>query len=590
MPGTRTTQPNQALGPTNANDARKSDSEPAPGLTCNTNRTSLVLERQMSELNDSFEEYRCDNNQRHQDTTETLAAILAAISRLESAPVEADRTPTPTPLMPSVSSSRVPLSNPAPTPELVEIVSRVVAEHRNCICNKKSSPENNSYKEHAHNTLYRLINISAARDIKPYFEDAYGNPDTLPAQFIDPNTGYCQPFPYWKGSLIKQVAWIPTFIQCFRTILPLEQPELAKQLSSLSDEAIVILLHKGPFKTCATAWRDAKRSDAEIKQMRLAARRYQRSDRKASARAVYIKAIASLQTPDFEYLYHLGYVPQDESDDDGVLVTKHPDNRAQWETNLVEAIDTAGHQKFQARPSYSRRRVEIVKRPIPHLERGTGATKVTVRIAICGISKSWIKAFPKEFKKYSPYVNSSANVKPDISAFLEQYPAHCANDDLAENTKDQQVVQETGVGNDRADSPKLYAGFDYDGDEESGAILDLLSQGYESGQVGGADELLGVGEEESTGASSKDIPIDPALLALEADTSDNLSGKDFRPTALLGSVKGKKRTAATSTGKPAVTPNGTLPPKRRGRPPGSKNKRKAVQVDVVNDGDDKGDE
>ncbi|QRV85924.1 hypothetical protein RhiJN_13942 [Ceratobasidium sp. AG-Ba] len=181
-----------------------------------------------------------------------------------------------------------------------------------------------------------------------------------------------------------------------------------------------------------------------------------------------------------------------------------------------------------------------------------------------------------------------------------------------------------------ASSPKLYVGLDYDGDEESGAVLDLLDQGNKFGGVGGMGELSDVNPEESTWASDKDIAIDPALLALGAHVLDNLPGSsdpplqsgelhpahssvpgqdavppcfgsEMPPPPILQphlgapaknikpaqdkSAKGKKQVSTT-----VAVSNGAQAPKRRGRPPGSKNKKKAAKVDTVNTGDDEGDE
>jgi hypothetical protein len=36
-----------------------------------------------------------------------------------------------------------------------------------------------------------MLGIMAESEIRPYFEDTYGEADTLPAQFIDPDTKYC---------------------------------------------------------------------------------------------------------------------------------------------------------------------------------------------------------------------------------------------------------------------------------------------------------------------------------------------------------------------------------------------------------------
>jgi hypothetical protein len=72
-------------------------------------------------------------------------------------------------------------------------------------------------------------------------------------------------------------------------------------------------------------------------------------------------------------------------------------------------------------PRLPSRRVLLVKRPIPNLERGIGGNKVTVRIAICGISKAWRENLD-ESQKYAHLVNAKATAKPRIDDFLNQHP------------------------------------------------------------------------------------------------------------------------------------------------------------------------
>jgi hypothetical protein len=195
-----------------------------------------------------------------------------------------------------------------------------------------------------------MLNISSVKEIRPYFEDKYGEPDTLPAQFTDPLTGYCQPYPHWKLPLPKQPVWVPTFVLHFQSTIPNDQSETSTRLRGLTDELIVILLHDGPFKTAQAAWHDMKKMAMELQAMRSIAHQYQRADRvsdwvcflellhtylhsnlqKATVRSGYIKEILSLQGPEWDYLSHPGYMLQDESDDEGVLVTKRPAHQATW--------------------------------------------------------------------------------------------------------------------------------------------------------------------------------------------------------------------------------------------------------------------
>ncbi|KAG8727992.1 hypothetical protein FRC10_005423, partial [Ceratobasidium sp. 414] len=117
---------------------------------------------------------------------------------------------------------------------------------------------------------------------------------------------------------------------------------------------------------------------------------------------------------------------QDESDGEGMLVTKRPDHRAQWQSNLYDAIHVAGREKARAKPGLCPRlpprRVETIKCPIPTLERGSGSGRVPVRIAMCGVSKSWPQKHPDDFRKHVHLLNMRETDKPDITSFLEQHP------------------------------------------------------------------------------------------------------------------------------------------------------------------------
>ncbi|QRV96984.1 hypothetical protein RhiJN_25003 [Ceratobasidium sp. AG-Ba] len=415
-------------------------SRTGPNSTMPTqSRSTLILERQINALATAQEEYKLSNDEQHQRTDEKLNRILEAVAQLsQSRTVTGNLTPVSRSITPSGPPGPEPklyLANPAPTPELIAIISKVVTEARNRVGTKKGGTENNSIKEHVHVTWYRMLGITSAKGVRPHFEDDFGEPDTLPAKFLDPETNYCQPFPHWSASLTKQTAWVPTYLLWFRSTIPNNESELSNMLRALSDEQILILLHDGPFKTAQTTWRDMRKSKEEIDTMRSNAPRYQRSDRKAAARGRYIATIPSLQGPEWEYLSHPGYTSPDESGDEGQLITKRPDYQAQWETNLFEAIQVAEHEKAKAKPGlcprFPKRQLEITRRPIPQLERGTGTNKVIVRVALCGISKAWREANPHEFTKYAPLINAKATTKPDISAFLARYPMP----DTAENAE-----------------------------------------------------------------------------------------------------------------------------------------------------------
>ncbi|KAG8727991.1 hypothetical protein FRC10_005422 [Ceratobasidium sp. 414] len=255
----------------------------------------LALERRVNEMADTFEQFASGQKA----TDHTLAQILAAVDQLSLA---SNATTLQTPGL-SLSASPAPpntkpyLSNPTPTPELIVIVSKVVSEGRSRVGKKKGGADENSCKEHIRNTFYRMLGIAASREICPFFEDEYGEPDTLPSQFVDPDTNYCRPYPHWKSPLTKQVAWIPTFLLRFKSTIPKDRSDLPNALWNLSDEQIITLLNDGPFKPAQAVWRDMKKTDADIEAMQSSARRYQQVDWKVALRTAHIKTIASLQGP-----------------------------------------------------------------------------------------------------------------------------------------------------------------------------------------------------------------------------------------------------------------------------------------------------
>lgn len=157
---------------------------------------------------------------------------------------------------------------------------------------------------------------------------------------------------------------------------------------------------------------------------------------------------------------------------------------------MCEAILVAERKKAKSKsgiyPRLPRRSVEIVKRSVPHLERGIGTNKVTIRIAMCGISKTWRQDHPDEFKKYAHLINMRESVKPDITGFLAQHPVSSTSAD-EENEYDSNIgdgmVKLEGDQLDEEDANRFT--LDYDGDEESGAILEL---GYGAMDIVGEPE------------------------------------------------------------------------------------------------------
>jgi hypothetical protein len=165
---------------------------------------------------------------------------------------------------------------------------------------------------------------------------------------------------------------------------------------------------------------------------------------------------------------------------------------------MYEAMNTAEREKIKTKSGTGsrlpNRKIKIIKGPIPHLERGTGNTKVTVRIAMCGLSKAWRHNNPDEFQKYAHLINANAIEKPDITSFLEKHPASRVNDNSLDehniaaeesevNLEEGRRGEEDGSlgvngGSDAADHLNAWTTLDYDGDEESGMVLELGGNGF----------------------------------------------------------------------------------------------------------------
>lgn len=71
----------------------------------------------------------------------------------------------------------------------------------------------------------------------------------------------------------------------------------------------------------------------------------------------------------------------------------------------------------------------MVKCLIPHLEHGTGSSKLTIRIPWCGLSKTWHEQHSEDFKKYAHLINMKVTTKPDITAFLAKHLMPTDNND-----------------------------------------------------------------------------------------------------------------------------------------------------------------
>ncbi|KAG8709885.1 hypothetical protein FRC11_005135 [Ceratobasidium sp. 423] len=387
-------------------------------------RSNIAIERQLNLLTASIEEGKKQEEERYMDISNKLEQVLATIHRIENS---ASSTASNGPAVPAPGTSTVNMEapNPKPTPELASIVSRVVKTWKER-SGKKGGPHENGVKEHARVAFYHMQKITAARLIRPYFEDEHGEPDTLPAFALDPTTGYCQPYPHWKAPFTKQVPWIPTYIKRFRATIPKDNSDLSQILRDLTDEQIVILLHDGPWRTAVLKWSEMRKTPEEIEGMRSQARRYKRIERKTAVRKSYIVKIPSLQGDIWEHLGHSGFMSGEESDSEGGLTTMRPSYRGTLVNNIYGAIDVAEGKRVRARlgpnARIPTRRVSVVKCPIPQLDRSKDDKAAPILIAFCSLSKGWRDANPDELQRSAHLIDFNVTIKPSIDDFLSEHP------------------------------------------------------------------------------------------------------------------------------------------------------------------------
>ncbi|KAB5589018.1 hypothetical protein CTheo_7543 [Ceratobasidium theobromae] len=381
-------------------------------------RLTITMERQFNELSAKLEKYYESSSVQHEQTKEQLKKLFDTVSLLTpptlspahglgSNPTTLFIQPSPTlPAAPAISDPNHTLSNPMPTAELIEIMEKVTT------LKAMEFPTNaidNSVKAHMHMNFYRVLKIKSAKDIGPPYEDEYGNPDTLPARFTDPVTKYCQPCPHW-------------------TTIPNGDSEISTILRGLTDENLASLLYHGPWKSARQAWVNMNKSPEILSAMRARKLEYHKAERKAFTRLGYLREIPGLQSTNWEFLAHSGYMSEEE-EVDGVIVVKWPSHRANWVNNLFDAIEVAETKKLEARARFScsttaklPQKVSTIDLPVPLIRRNAGSGKAVIQIPLCVVSKSWREQHSREYAKISHLIEPRVAIKPNISDFLLQHP------------------------------------------------------------------------------------------------------------------------------------------------------------------------
>lgn len=112
-------------------------------------RSTLLLERQINELTETFEEYKATTEARHKSSEGQLTRILDVVSRLDPSNPALPNSRASTPFLATSTTLldvKPVFSNPVATPELVALVSKVVSEARGRVGRKKGGADDNSCK------------------------------------------------------------------------------------------------------------------------------------------------------------------------------------------------------------------------------------------------------------------------------------------------------------------------------------------------------------------------------------------------------------------------------------------------------------
>ncbi|KAG8723733.1 hypothetical protein FRC12_004114 [Ceratobasidium sp. 428] len=523
-------------------------------------RSVRSIERQVNHLVGQFERYMgyietvVTNQQSSDDKLDKLAV---AVSHLSSSGLSVHTpgstsgnvSPVGTPV--AVAAARAvdgwDISNPMPTPKLLAIL----AKESTLKVSTTLGAWSNHVKNHARECFYRVFGgVSKSEELPPFYLDEFGEPDCFPKAYIDPITRFARPFAHWEKSLSMNAIWVPTYVEHFYATIPTPvagKEEFVALLKSLPEEDVVALMYCGPWKTAKSNWRHEHKNDSaeQLEALRKRHLAWHKAERKMLSRAACQKQVPSLQGPYWEFLSHMGYVSEEE-EVGGVIQVKQPSHRASWINNFLDAVRAheAQKPKNQSRTPALPYQFVTVDAPIPTLTRGTGTSKVPVRIAAAAISKTWREQYHDAYTKSYHLINLDAAAKPNISLFLlqnpklrVQAPGHdskvCVEADkaIAEATSDAgEVGEDAEVG-------------EWDGAYGRQALSDDVPRFDSTPEADSQLEASTMYTTESQGATdTDDFPIDPQLLELDIE-SESLVTQEGVATPPTGASSSNAPTA-----------------------------------------------
>ncbi|CUA76596.1 hypothetical protein RSOLAG22IIIB_12389 [Rhizoctonia solani] len=254
----------------------------------------------------------------------------------------------------------------------------------------------------------------------PEFYYKHGQPDYFPARFTG-DDGYCKPYPHWDKSFSANHHWFSAFITLWRSMAPQDGSEFAVACKKFTDRQILVLLHDGPFSSLSQAWRRENNSEhvqASKTEKDAKKRGGGRLDSKTILRLQYRPEIPQVAGPEWDATWSKQVMSTENTDDEGgkefndMLVSIDDDVKRK------ELAKPGVHRPFARRTI----KLVDSDPPVIYSGKGKDKKLVLYPRAMFSRTwrksprgKAWMKAS-------THLINNDLKRKPDVSAFLKAHP------------------------------------------------------------------------------------------------------------------------------------------------------------------------